>query len=215
MNFGTAKSLVKRRLSRFVTNSSTFDDYLLDEFNAAIDELEEGPYYPYFLEQEASVNISAGTRYATLPTGFLEQTDVPPVVEVSGELIPLTKMPRALLDVDPRFGETVGSEQGQPRYYAMDANRIYLGPTPDINYTVYLYGYFADEDIALDADETLWLKYAASVVMAKVGLIIASAYVENPRAVNYFSAEFARNYTRLLQRNAARESSAIDGGLVE
>lgn len=214
MNFGTAKSLLRRRLSRFTT-TTTFDDYLLDEFNAAVDELEEGPYYPYFLEGEASVTLVSGTRYAALPTGFLEQSEVPPVVVVSGTLVPLTKMPRALLDVDPRFGETVGSEQGQPRYYAIDSNRIYLGPTPDANYTVHIYGYYADDDIALDADETLWLKHAASLIIAKVGLIVSSAYLDSPKSEQYFAAEFNRAWGRHLQRNAVRESSSIDGGLVE
>ena len=70
-------------------------------------------------------NIFSGTRWHTVPTGFMAMRSDPTIQE--GQLGELT--PQELDYEDPG-----GSDEGQPRKYVYDAGRIGLYPTPDDTY---------------------------------------------------------------------------------
>lgn len=215
MLYSVARELLKQRMSRFSPSAASINSLAMIEFNAAVDELEAEPFLPYFLEQDATVIVPAGVRYTALISGFLEQNEIEPLITVAGGFRKLKRLPRKLMEVDPRFGDLVVSATGTPTHYDISVNRLYVAPTPDANYEISINGYYADTAIANDADETLWLKYAPHVLINKVGMMFTAGYMKSADGYAFFAGEFQRTYDALKKKNTAREYSALDGGLVE
>lgn len=166
-------------------------------------QLEEHEWLPWFLEKDLTQSLTiAGGEQVALPVDFLEQ--IPDrklyLINSLGERITLEH---------GRYVELLEKfpGQGQPQRWCIEDDFICLFPTPQEVYTVDWRYYSRDVDMTADNVETKWLKYAADLVMAEVGKLLAEKHLQNPTLSASFAADVPICWKRLYARHTAHADS--------
>jgi hypothetical protein len=187
-------------------------DQVRDEFQAQQDELENAEHgtMPWFLENEytnAAFKTTAASPTIAVPTGFLRELDEVRCAlfyqdtSQDDEWVPITKADYDELKVT--FGD-VGS--GAPQGYCLLGTNYRVFPTPDAEYPLKALIYMRDAPLETDIENN-WLKYAAKVLVGKVGVVAASQLVRDEGAVPYFESMYAQGMAALLRANVARQEA--------
>jgi hypothetical protein len=162
--------------------------------------LEGHVWLPWFLQKEAPViNTVAGVQALTLPEDFLAEVE-----ERAPRLYDATLgRSKELVKVDLDIGYRQYSGQGQPQVYAFAFQAYQLLPVPDQVYPIYI-TYYA-KDVRLNAENvtSLWLKYAADVVLAELCQIIARNHIKDPEAAAGFAQDAQVAWKRLYDKHVS------------
>lgn len=205
-------TLLKQRLAN--SNDSALDSLIITVANAEQEKLEQGPELPWFLFYDTGVDSSPLATIATnervqLPAGFLRFADE---YEASVFLyntseddpwVPLKRDDYSLI-------KAANTGSGAPTHFDLLRDYLYFRPIPDGVYNIRVLHYQSDADIVAGTTENLWMKHAADVIMARVGLVIASTYVVMPAIAQQFEKERMIADRRLRHDTIARfESGAL------
>lgn len=169
--------------------------------------LERNEWLPWFLETEiASTETVAGEERVQWPSDFLGEIEEQALwlyVESEGNsMIPLRKM-----TYDEMIARYPGA--GRPLAYASGAEYIYLRPIPDAAYILRM-RYYA-KDVVLDINiENKWLKYASDVVLAELGLVMASKHMQHNDLAAVFAQDAQAAWRRLYNAHVARQEANLE-----
>lgn len=163
--------------------------------------LEQHEWLPWFLETEVTSTLTVpGEERVQLPADFLAEIedqalwlypDVGPSV-----CIPLRKMPYDEMIVRYR-----GS--GRPVAYSISGKYFILAYIPDRAYTLKM-RYMA-KDVILDSNiQNKWLTYAADVVIAELGVIMAEKHMQHFELAATFRADAKAAWAKLYATHIAR-----------
>lgn len=183
-----------------------------DEFQAQQEELEHAELgtMPWFLENEytnASFKTSTSSPLIAVPTGFLRELD-----EVrcalfykdatqSDQWVPIEKA-----DYDELKAALGGTTAGKPQGYCLLGTNYRVFPESDAAYDLKALIYMADT--ALDTNiENKWLKYAAKVLVGKVGRVTATQLIRDTGAAAFFDEMYNQGAAGLLRDNVARQEA--------
>lgn len=200
-----AVALLKGRLKR--VSDTTLDASILAEMKFVQSQLLEGAdVLPWFL---LSQNLSAVTvvdeeRIIVPGTGsrpFLREFEEGALWVQDSENNTWNELQKD--DYDALFNR-FKDESGIPRAYALDGEYFRLLPTPDAVYNLRVKAYL--RDTALDSNiENNWLKYAADLVIAETGAIIATNYLRDAEIAAKFLADIPVARNRLMVFDEARK----------
>ena len=197
-----ALNAMMRRLGRRTEAQLRTD--CLDELNALIDEIENGPFFPFFLEAEdTSLVTVASVRTVALPTDFgleIEESAFR-IKNADGDFKYPNKMSKEEID-----GKYLNADPDFPTAYAIFGNDIYLGPTPDVVYTMALPYYKTTGALADDAtDDPLWLKHAFNWVCNEAGSSVADLVMQNQKLADRLMLRAVKAKKALWKQHNARE----------
>lgn len=197
-----AIDLIKARLGS--REDSDLDALVAAELALSQSSLEASPPYYWFCEKEdVNRQVTALVPTIAVPSGFIIEIEER-VLEVSADnitFVPLTKM-----TLDDLRAKYAGAAAGQPFNYAMKNNKIYFGPTPDIEYYIRQDYHGRDTAItALGAGATnLWLTEAGDLLTAHAGLAVAT-WIKDSNASSAFGAMLQIAKQRVDTLHTARE----------
>lgn len=97
-------------------------------------------------------------------------------------------------------------DNSYPLVYSIVGSRFIFKPTPDQNYTART-KYYARDTVLSTNVENNWLKYAADVVLAETGKIIAGRYLVNAQLAAEFDADAKDAWKRLWDMDELRKTS--------
>ena len=180
----TNRELLDNALSRLGQRKSLrVRDDTIFEINQAIETLERGTFFPWFLEKTATLSLVVGDTFKALPTDFaIEQEDTRPFFVEEGAVKYLTKR---------FFGALQGEVPTDLRFYAIRGNDFHFRIAADKAYTVtVLYmartgGGFVD---TTDDVSNLWLIDAAEYVTSMALVRVARFHLQNENLASDFVA---------------------------
>jgi hypothetical protein len=161
--------------------------------------LEEHEWLPWFLESElASIVTEIGENRVPVPLDFLLEIEEEHlyVVDSAGTALRLVKG-----DADTLQAKYSGT--GQPQCYAISGKYYLLFPTPDAVYGLQQRYYAADTLMSAADEETSWLKYAADLVLAVLGQILAGKHYKDTAAEASFKVDAEAAWNRLYTKHTA------------
>jgi hypothetical protein len=162
---------------------------------------QNGKFMPWFLLTEYStVQTEADEPRVAVPDDFIQEEEESGlwVQTDAGIWIELRKASE-----DKAFNAYEGVEPAQPERYALAGDHLTLFPTPDKVYNLRM-RYFA-QDIPLTSDiQNKWLKYAADLVIAEVGQVLAGRHVQDQTLEAGFQMDKAAAWQRLWLMHEAR-----------
>lgn len=163
--------------------------------------LEQHLWLPWFLETEnAETQTLVGEERVRLPDDFLGEIEDQHLwikAATDSEWSALTK-----LEYDEAFARYQGT--GRPMAYAMTAEYFTMHYTPDDTYTLRMRYYGRATSLATNI-ENQWLKWAADVMIAECGQIIAGRYIQNAALGQQFADDATVAWDRLYRQHIARE----------
>lgn len=156
---------------------------LLYELNLAIQTLESGTFFPWFLEGTAELSVSKGETFVALPVDFaLEVEEARPYFTLDGQVNYLHKRFYAQLQ-----GETTAAMQ----FYALHGNELHFrAPAPEDLTINFLYvkktgGGVKDDDSAVS---NLWLLNVEDWVVNEALAKVAAFHVNDANKASEFVA---------------------------
>ena len=171
----TNASVLDLAMSRLGKRASTRlrADVLL-EINAAIDRLERGTFFPWFLEKTASLSFVIDDTFKAMPSDFAVEADESrPYFTLEGTVFYLTKRFHAALQAEV---------PNEIRFYAILGNDLHIRKAADIAFTLSVpyyarvTGNFVDD--AADISN-LWLIDAKDWVIYEALTTVAAVIVQN------------------------------------
>jgi hypothetical protein len=209
-------------MARF-SASSKLDDYLVPELNAAMIDLEEEGFIPWFLWQEQNLVTVIDTSTIALPATFSremltdsEEVDGTPMRIYDPSISAWKDLLR--LDKHPLYSGILpisAQDQGIPTGYYVDLQeeQIVLSRYPDAAYFL-RFGFIREGDrystSPADTDEPLWAKYAPNYLIATAGIRLANMYIKNAEAGQWFAADAQRGRTKLIHRHTTTVEAKIN-----
>jgi hypothetical protein len=173
----TNKELIDQAMSRLGQRTSVrVRADVITEINAALDNVERGTFFPWFLEETATLDISVGDTFKALPSDFAREAEESrPYYVLEGKLYYLTKR---------FYGTLLGETPTKLQYYAIRGNDFHFRMPADIAYTVYV-DYYARQGDPL-ADNTdpvsnLWLIHAKDWVVNMGLSVVAGLHLHNDK----------------------------------
>ena len=163
--------------------------------------LESNTWLPWFLTtEEANAALTAQERRLALPVDFLSEIEESALwLELlDGSTVELKKM-----DFDVAARKYPGG--GQPVVYCRVGEYYQFFPIPDYGYRVFMRYYGKDARIRDEMASPKWLAYAADVVMAELGKIIADKHIKDAQAAASFSADAQAGWQRLYAKHTAQQ----------
>ncbi len=202
-----AVDLLMKRLGN--RNDTALKDTIISEMVFVQDFVLEGAFpLPWFLvTKDASLVTVASTETVALPTDYLAAWEDGGLarVDASGDEIRMLRE-----DYDILRKEKTG--EGTPDYFDILNETLYLRLVPNSVISLVLWYYakgvsFSGSYGDANNIENNWLKYAADLVLAETGAIMAANHLQAPKMVVAFEKQafIARN--RLLIRSTAAEES--------
>lgn len=162
-------------------------------------QLEGAVWCPWFLVSELSqATTTAGESRLPLPTDFLMEMEESHLYAVNAEGVAI-ELVKKDLDVLDR-GKVV---EGFPAFYAVSGKYFHFYPTPDAAYSVQMRYYAKASRIRDDMVVSPWLQYAADLVLAELGTIIAGKHIQNPEAAAGFASDAKGAWKRLYDKHVA------------
>lgn len=161
--------------------------------------LEASPWLPWFLQKDFAGSTTAGVETLDLPADFLLEIEESNLYLQTAEGVWLRLVKK---DLEVVRSLTIG--EAQPRYYAIAGEKIYLGPTPDAEYSVKMEYYGKDTPMAEANVETAWLREASDVVIAELGKVLAENHLQNPEQAASFATAANTAWDRLYRKHVDR-----------
>ena len=191
MNYGQLKEHFNELLNRSDI-TSTLTTRFIDQGIARIQRSLRTPMSERVLE----VNIAAKTETMTLPSDFLE------IISLYHSTKELQRVPMS------RYRElTDGIYEGKPKYFARQAEKLFLFPQPsDGKLVLYYHGEFPP--LSADSDENVLIQAAPDIVLY-AALSFAADYYLDQRA-EIFEAKF-QQFLNELQSQA--DDQELQGGV--
>lgn len=168
-----------------------------------------GTFLPWFLLTEMmDVNTTVNEPRVAVPTGMLSMhEDIPLYLYDSSKTQPYTKLKGDTYESiigDPRY-----QGSGKPKVYALVGQYFRLQPVPDAVYGLRTLVYLADTELNSDITNN-WLTYAAPLVVAKLGEVIAGQYLYNLQLKAEFTTEAQRAAQKLFTMHEGREQAILE-----
>lgn len=163
---------------------------------------EAGAFVPWFLETEMTTTVTTpGDERILLPSDFLIESEEQSLWRYDAAADqPLFEMKKDSYDVLVQKYPVPGI----PVAYALSANYFLLKPTPDTEYTIKM-RYYAKDTVLTSNIENKWLKYAPDLMIAVVGGVMATQYLQNQALAAIFQTEEAMARQRLWTKHEARQ----------
>lgn len=163
--------------------------------------LEQNPWLPWFLITEiAETTTTANEERIAVPDDFLAEVeeDCLWLYDTTQDVVwyPLKKMDHD--DLRRKY-----PEPGRPKAYALINQYFVLGPVPDEEFTIKM-KYYAQDVSPTTNIQNQWLKYAADVVIAELGQIMAGQHMQNTALAETFKTAAAEAWNRLYTQHVAR-----------
>lgn len=184
--------------------STALETAALLELKVIQTRLEEAPELPWFLLGESIVtSLTPGEPRLAVPIDFLLEEANTEILrqDTTGNWKGLWKV-----DYDDLLEEYKNEDNGLPTHYALRGKYFYLGPTPDLNYSIEMSCFRADAVPALDT-ENEWTKYAPDLLIAELGAVIAGEYLSDFQKQQSFEKGIARAASRLYNKEIARDEA--------
>lgn len=198
-------SLIKSRCKR--VNDTGIDASIVAEMQFVVEQiLETGPIKPWFLLSSwTALAITSGNDTVALPADFLwesEEHKIEIYSPTDAEYVPLDKA-----DAGAANKYFIDDEAQQPQVYSIEGEEIVFRPVPDQGYTARIKYFYRDDSLATNI-ENQWTKYAADLVAAETGRVIAKKYLRD----DALAAEFASDATAAWMRlNSSVEARKVMG----
>ena len=201
-----AVALIKLRMGN--NNLASLDALIVAEMKHVQDTLLEGAaFLPWFLEKtDDTVVTVADSRLVSFPTGFLREVPEQAIwlFGTAGDETTLTELAKG--DAD-ELNYLYGDETGSPKAYALfGESQFQLWPRPDAVYTLRVVYYGRDDVLSTDVTNK-WLTWASDLVMAHVGNIVSTQYLQNPKQAAIYLKQVQAALTRLAQQHTARDEA--------
>lgn len=147
---------------------------VVSEINATIDTVERGTFFPWFLEQTASLNIVEDDTFVDLPADFaIEADESRPYYVLNGTTYYLTK----------RFHGTLQGEiPTSVQYYAIHGSEFHFRMAADQAYTIYLAYYARETGNLVDNGSdvaNLWLINAKDWIFGEALRTVAATNIQS------------------------------------
>jgi hypothetical protein len=158
-----------------------------------------GAFIPWFLEsEEITLTAVIGNPNIALPADFLGEIEESPLYLYDTSATDIyTKLAKDDRDILQQKHQAAGITKG----YSVNASYIKLAPTPDLAYS-YRWRYYAKSASPTSNIENLWLKYAADLVIAELGAVMAK-HLQNPTLEGIFHADAQTARNRLYVKHEA------------
>lgn len=205
----TTNSEVIERVLKRLGNRSSEDlrAYAELEIQTKIQEYEQGPLLPWFLEIEQPLQAVVDTETVDLPADFLREVEGGGlrIQTVDGVWQQLTKLP-----LDKMRKEVADEDSGLPEAYAMLGSYIYLAPIPDSAYALRLVYYRRSVEFQDSADTaTDWCAHATNLVVYGAAAQIAAAYILNDQLAGSLAVLEERAKQALYMDTEARQNTNL------
>lgn len=206
----TNKELIDQAMSRLGQRSSVrVRADVVTEINTALDTLERGTFFPWFLEETAQLDIAIGDTFKALPSDFAREAEESrPYYTLEGTLHYMTKR---------FYGTLLGETPTKLMYYAIRGNDFHFRMPADIAYTVYV-DYYARQGDPL-ADNTtdvsnLWLLNAKDWVMNEGLSVVAGLHLHNDKLEQklFARANKAKNDLYVYHESRINENQDFEVG---
>lgn len=183
-----------------------------DEFQTQQEELEHSEMgtMPWFLENEytnAAFKTTVGGVLIPVPSTFLREMDEVRCAFFYNDAtqddawVPVQKA-----DYDELKTEFGGEAAGAPQGYCLLGTNYRVFPTPDAEYLLKALIYMSATSLTSNIENS-WLKYAARVLVGKVGFVAASTLVRDDGAAAFFNDMHAQGAAALVRDNVARQEA--------
>jgi hypothetical protein len=188
-----------------LNNRTDLTDKIVLEMQLAQDRIEmNGEFFPWFLVSEYATEVTEiGEPRVPLPTDFLGEIEEE-ALWLQPQSDPGQAWKRLVKGDSEELELAYGITPGEPEKYALMGEEFILYPIPDSAYTLRM-KYYA-RAAALSANiENAWLKYAADLIIAEVGEVMASLTIQNPALAAEFEKDKVTAWARLRLADEARK----------
>ena len=173
---------------------------VIAEINTTINRLERAPFLPWFLEVDATLDVSSGDSSVALPTNFLREAEESrPYYTMEGTVYYLTKRFYAALP-----GE---SDASSVKFYAIRGETFYFRQVADRAYAITLPYISAQTGNLVDnADDVsnLWLLRAHDWVVNEALAKVAAFHLSNLELAGTLKGDAAETKRDLYNYHESR-----------
>lgn len=185
-----------------ITELQFVQEYILEK-PPLIDKL------PWFLLTGwVQFNITSGVDYVdvetALPGFLLEYEDGEMQYQDPDDATSWLEIPKAEGDRAEDYYRD--DDDSYPMVYSLVGSQFIFKPIPDQNYTARA-KYFAQDAVLSTNIENDWLKYAADVVLAETGKIIAGKYLKDAALAAEFATDATDAWKRLWDMDELRKTT--------
>ena len=171
------------------SSGSQLNNYILNELNAAQEELELGPTMAFFLEKQSPQILPS-----IVFTGFDAPGDF--IIEHEDRPVYWTSDSGGVTILGKKFYDELFKKygvSGDPLYYSLIAgSQFFTFPTTATG--TYALRYYAKQPLITSLNlntETAWYKYAPFLLIAKAGLSISAHYIKDAELATMFANDLA------------------------
>ncbi len=182
----TNSELLDNALSRLGQRKSTrVREDTIAEINEAIDNLERGSFFPWFLQKTVTLSFVSGDSFKPLPADFaIEQEDTRPFYTQESAIFYLTKR---------FFGTLQGEAPTFVKFYAVHGNDFHIRMPAEKDYSItVLYNARTGGGFVDDTNDVsnLWLIDAKEWVLSMALAKVARFHLQNtPLAADFVGME--------------------------
>lgn len=200
----THKELLDRWMGRLGSLRSTrVRADLLSEVNAAILDLENEAFIPWFLNRTGTLSIAQNDLFVTLPGDFLiEQEKHRPYYVLEGKTYYLKKVTSGAI-----YG--VETSNTRPTFYSINGSEFHFRPVADQAYTIYFPYYQKSGDPMTDDEDNVtnkWLLNAPEWIGMRALKMTAGTHLQNEKKGSVFAGLEREQKQKIYKRHIAREA---------
>lgn len=209
MTPAAVRDLIKARLANR-GDDDTLDALILVELNAQMVQLEDGPFWPWFMIQDSAEGVIGPSTSANFPSGFLclvdDDLDVVRFVSDIGDTRILRYKPRRELEQ-----YAVAANQ-TPKWFSIVKDTLYWYPAGDGTGTITYryYGRSTPLTTIADVEYPAWYDEAPMVLVNRVAMQIAATYLKDGELAQVFANAFQEAYKQLEMRDTMRREQGRD-----
>ena len=178
---------------------------VLEEINTAIDDLERGTFFPWFLEKTATLNLVVDETFQALPSYWvIEADETRPYYVENGLVYYLTKR---------FYGALLGEVPTTLKFYAIRGTEFHFRKVADKAYTVIIPYYAKTVDPLVDdatAVSNLWLLEAKNWIMGKALSVVAATNLQNLPLATTMAALEVKSRIEVFNYHEARLNQGQD-----
>lgn len=182
-------------------------------------ELETGPFLPWFLQVEALVELAAGASEANYTdhdeADIIREVDALPMYldlgeDEGGVYLPRKETPGFCLEA---IAET--TEAGHPQHYARygeygGSSSVIFDRAADADYTLYQGLLVKQPALSASVQENAWTRNAAPLLVGKLGAVMAGIYKNDPARAAMFDREAGRAHANLFALDESKKQASLE-----
>lgn len=178
---------------------------VVEEINTAIEDLERGTFFPWFLSKTATLSVVANDTFKDLPSDFaLEEDETRPYYVEEGTVFYLTKR---------FYGTLLGETPTSLKFYATRGTEFHFRIPADKSYDI-IVPYYAKTIDPLVDDTTpvsnLWLLEAKNWILGKALSVVAATNLQNLNLATTMAALEVKSRTDVYNYHEARMNQNQD-----